>query len=540
MAPGRPLGKIAGPLVHLPTWFFIIGYPVFWLELYEFKSKDGVTSPLAWSLFALVAVVSCSRWMREPKDWRSELTLFWSSLRFSQRLLWTAAFVLAGTVVLMAVLAAAQPIHLTQEFDCLQYHYALPRQHLILGSFAHIPWAADDLFLLPIDFALAPFWFITVFPNKLPQLIIMFGLIAVLVRLSCALASLGRSWVPMLVVLAFLGSHGLGVQMGTAMLDLTVTYLFFAALDSLRTGQRWLGAVEGTFFVWSKPLMPVQVVIVVLLMAAVLGAAKCLKGQVVWGFVFKHWRRALGAFILLSLLVAGPFIVKSIHYAATPLFPLAPGIMGPWAKIETNPQAWHSLQQASQMWMNTVKDGYGHGRDLIAFLKHWWLLAVPEGSVNNAFDYPMGLPYLLFLIPFLFYFVTDLIRRRLCPWSVLALLVWGLWWFGSQQARFLYIPLLIIFIVTAVRFTKMSQCLLACLVAALALHVVSLWRAHNKDFLRPSFEVLRTQDQKLVVVSRNYFQHGSTGYVDWPQHDVAYAQFPVVVHKERLPHTVAF
>ena len=62
-------------------------------------------------------------------------------------------------ILLIIVLASVEPIHLMQEADCMNYHYGLPRQHLILGSFGHISWAADDLFLLPVDFSLSPFWF---------------------------------------------------------------------------------------------------------------------------------------------------------------------------------------------------------------------------------------------------------------------------------------------------------------------------------------------------------------------------------------------
>ncbi len=538
--------KINFPLAHLPTFFFIIGYPVFWLELYVFKAKEGVTSSLAWILFILVTAIAFWRWLKEPKkEGTFYRNAFLSSTNSIQRLFLFMGFLLGGIILTIVVLAALQPIHLMQESDCLQYHYTLPRQHLILGSFAHIPWAADDLFLLPVDFSLAPFWFATVLPNKLPQLIILFGLMGVLVRLACSLVRvLGPSqpWAPVLVLFAFLGSHGLGIQMGTGMLDLTAAYLFFAAWDSLQKGQWSLAAIEFTFFFWSKPFIPLQVIVVAALLVIIIFMARFLKYELTPQLHFLHWRRAFTLFLVLSLFVGGPFIVKSIVYAATPLFPFSPGMLGSWSKIQAYPQAWESLQQACHSFMTAAIKSYGHGRDLGAFLKHVWFLAVPEKGVNNAFDYPLGLPYLLFIVPFIFFFVRDLFKRQVCLLSVLVILLWGSWWFGSQQARFLYIPVILIFLITIVRFNpngfdKMSTTLLGCLVVALALHAVSVWGAHKADIGRPALTVLRDSDKKLLELNRTYLQNPS-GYIEWLEHDVAYAQFPVKVTREKLPHTI--
>jgi len=44
-----------------------------------------------------------------------------------------------------------------------------------------------------------------------------------------------------------------------------------------------------------------------------------------------------------------------------------------------------------------MKDAYGLKRSLPGFVKHFWLVAVPEQGVNNRFDYPLGLIYLLCL-----------------------------------------------------------------------------------------------------------------------------------------------
>jgi hypothetical protein len=53
-------------------------------------------------------------------------------------------------------------------------------------------------------------------------------------------------------------------------------------------------------------------------------------------------------------------------------------------------------------------------------------------------------------------------------------------------------------------------------------------------------EVLRTNDRQLVSLSRSYLEHNAAGLIDWPNHEIAYAQFPVMVRKEKLPHTIIF
>jgi hypothetical protein len=538
MAIYRSLGKITIPLSHLPTWFFIIGYPLFWLQLYTHTASDGVTSPLAWILFGSIILLSClssgGRGSGKPRTGPDDLQNNYD------RFLLAAGFGISLFIIGIVVLASFKPIHLIQESDCLQYHYTLPRQHLILGSFAHIPWAADDLFLLPMDFALAPFWFATVLPNKIPQLIIFLGLISVAWRLTSALAGERRPWAGPLIALVILGTHGFGIQMGTGMLDLAIVYLFLASLDSLRLGNWFLAGSEFTFFFWSKPLMPLEVIITMGIWASVFVLGRRGHWQIIDVFIFKHWRRALGLFMALSVLVAGPFVIKSIYYAATPFFPLAPGLMGTWGKIQNHPQSWHSLQQASQLWMEGTKNNYGHGRDLLSFIKHWWLLAVPEKGVNNAFDYPLGLTYLLMIGPFLFFLVKDISRRRFSPLSVLAAVIWLLWWFTAQQSRFLYVPLLIVFMVTIVRLEKISRGLFLCLLISLFLEALSLWGAHKADMGRWGVDVLRGQDKKLLELNHRYLENSLSNYMDWPSHDVAYAQFPVMVHKENLPHTILF
>jgi hypothetical protein len=534
MAVRRPFSEIV-PLSHLPTWFFIIGYPLFWLQLYTHTASHGITTVWSWILWGAIASVAfCFK--------RSNLLKTRLLRRFAPRndtIFWFIGFGIALFIILIVALASLKPIHLLQESDCMQYHYTLPRQHLILGSFAHIPWAADDLFLLPMEFALAPFWFATALPNKIPQFIIFLGLIAVAMRLTCALAGPLCPWVGPFVALVILGTHGFGIQMGTGMLDLAIGYLFLASLDSLRLGNWFLAAVEFTFFFWSKSLMPLEVFLILGILFSLYAIARLNHWQIINTFTFKHWRQALGLVILLSAFIGGPFVVKSIYYAGTPLFPLGPGLMQ-GAQIKSHPEAWQSLQAASRSWLEGTKNSYGHGRGLVSFIKHWWLVSVPENGVNNAFDYPLGLTYLLMIGPFLFFLVKDISQRKFSPLGVLAAVIWALWWFEAQQSRFLYVPLLLIFTVTIARLEKISKMLFAGILISLFLQTVSLWGAHKADMSKWGADTLRSQDKQLLELNRRYVDHSLSVYVDWPSHDVAYAQFPVMVHKENLPHTTLF
>ena len=165
-------------------------------------------------------------------------------------------------------------------------------------------------------------------PSKIPQLIIFFGLIAVVMHLTAALATERRPWAGPLAALVILGTHGFGIQMGTGMLDLAIIYLFFASLDSLRLGHWFLAGVEFTFFFWSKPPDAAGGIMAMGILAFVFLLACRNQWQIVDTFSLKDWRRAFGLFIVLSVAVGGPFIFKSMHYAGTPFFPLAPGMMG--------------------------------------------------------------------------------------------------------------------------------------------------------------------------------------------------------------------
>ncbi len=431
--------------------------------------------------------------------------------------------------------ASLLPPHLVQEFDVLNYHITLPRQHLLRGSFSHISWSTADLFFLPIDFALAPFWLATLLPNKLPQFFFVIGLLSVCGRLAWRFSG-GKIWPLVLLVAAILGSHNIGIQMGTAMLDIVICYLFLAALDSFLSQAIWLGVIELCFYVWSKPLIPVQLFVTLGIFGSVWlflwawGIRKniwAVSGEKIKEFAGNTQcalTKGPGLFLIFSLLVASPFIFKSLRYSGTPLFPLGTGVFRTLS-IPQSPERWAELKLKTTQWLAT-KDQYGSGRSLLEFAWHFWLVAVPEKGVNNRYDYPLGLMYLLFLGPFLFYFFSSLRQKILPLLSLWVVVSWGVWWFGAQQTRFLFIPLILMYLVVVLSIQVPSRVLLGAMLGAILLVSVSVYRANKQDLGRWGEAVLRQQDKELVQLGK---LKQAAGVITLPFYDVAYATFPVEV-----------
>ena len=94
------------PLFHLPTWFLIIGLPVFWLELYAFKGGQGVSSPLAWILFAAVFFLSSKS---EFFELISDIRNYYRSSAYFTRLYLIIGLVLAGLILSIVAYASFLP-----------------------------------------------------------------------------------------------------------------------------------------------------------------------------------------------------------------------------------------------------------------------------------------------------------------------------------------------------------------------------------------------------------------------------------------------
>ncbi len=157
----------------------IIGYPVYWLELYLFKSPMGKTTFLAPFLFILFFVGLCIYRYQNNILFVKKILDFFKELDLGAKVLIGIGSFLSLFILGIVFYSSLFPPHLVQEFDFLNYHVTIPRQHLITHSFAHLPWSSADLYLMPVQFALTPFWLCTKLLNKLPQFIFLMGLISI-------------------------------------------------------------------------------------------------------------------------------------------------------------------------------------------------------------------------------------------------------------------------------------------------------------------------------------------------------------------------
>jgi len=522
-------------IAHLPTLLLAIGYPIFWLELYLLRSHGGHTTMLAPCLFFVLVLYVLIKQKNIIYD-----QIINVKRNFSQCSVFFKSFIIIGSVfsiviILCAFYASLLPPHLIQESDALNYHISIPRQHLILGSFQHISWSTADLYLLPIDFALAPFWLFTEYPNKFPQFIFSIGLLLIAMRLTRKITR-NDFLCQILVVFGILGSHNVGIQLGTAMLDVILCYLLLAALDSLLDKRLFMCAIEFAFYFWSKSFVPLQVMFIVILMFFLYFILKNLDfNKIGWSAqnlivtqgidMRKKCRKFTILFLLISIFVAGPFLGKTLYYAGTPLYPFFPGMIQINKNIDKSSLAWKSLLSKSQKAVST-RDQYGSGRSPIEFMRHLWLIAVPEKGVNNRYDYPVGLMYLLCLGPFLSTLVRSVKDKEFLILPVFVTLFWMSWWLGSHQSRFLYVPIVLLLIVVMAQKKFHSKAFAIGVILCLVLVSLSVFRAHKSDFGKSAWDVLRKKDKELLNLSKTV---KGDQVVQLSYFDIAFADFPVEV-----------
>lgn len=499
------------------------------------KDNAGRTTLSAWVLFSVFSLVVCIICRNQFSIRISEYYFLWSKKSNFSKVIIGCCLLVSFCIALVAFYAALLPPHLIQEYDALNYHLSLPRQHLILNSFTHLTWSSADLFPLPIDFALAPYWFSTKLINKFPQFIFFLGLVAVSMRLVNQISKktvLGS----MIVMFAIFASSNIGIQLGLAMLDIVLCYLFIAAVDSFLTGAVFMAAIEFTFFFFAKAFLPVQVIVLFFAMACVFFLVKMkVFKNIGFGFrdnidvlmICEYKRRGKKFFLIflgLSLFIGMPFVSKSIAVSKTPLYPFFPGIMEGRNNFQKDFIFWDSLIERSTK-LCTAKDSYGSGRSPLEFVKHLWLIAVPEKGVNNRYDYPVGLMYLLFVGPFLFFLINAIRKNHISILSLFIVFYWGTWWLGSQQTRFLYIPIILMYICVILKKSAVSKILLLMINFSLLIVLISLVRAHRPDFVKSRYDVLRPKDKQLIEMANTVKDYPVI--LDYP--DVAYAPFPVEV-----------
>ncbi len=469
-----------------PLIFWMIGLAEF-LAYVLVLGPTSQPSAAAWAVSATAFVALCYR------DRARIIEAF--RVRSDDRLA-TFGF-LALALIVMAMLGLAgfesfKPPHLPQEYDAIMYHMGIPRQHLFAGNLKFLDWSVADLYPMSIQWGLAPYWFSLTWIQKVPQFVFALGCLSTLLSLGRRFAGPGlRAFVP---AIAFVVSHGVMIQLGTAMMDLANLYFLLAAVDAFCSRRYAIGGVALGVFLSAKAFYPIQ--------GALIGGA-------LLGFAFLRDREALEArkkgivqFATLAIVVASALLARSawidLQRTGTPFFPIAtcvwkaaPGCQG---------LAGELIRESSQHIHAAVSTTYGNGKGPLAFVRHLWRVAVPTQGVNNEFDYPLGLPWLL-LLPFIALTLGSARSRELpFPYILaLGLLFWAFWWVSSQQARWLYPTLALGWLGTleAQRRTHL-RVIFACLLASGLLSFASEWRALKASLTTPAAQLQRSHEEVVV------------------------------------------
>jgi hypothetical protein len=420
--------------IFLPTLFWFCG-------LLEFLSHTLLARPTAvtsgWSVW-LTVLLACwagVKIFRRPDERMKEPMRWWLASLKESPLLLKGALLATGGILVLALLEARLPPHLEHEYDAINYHMGLAKQHLLQGGLRHLWWSAADLWPMPIQWGLAPFWFSSQTHHKLPQFIAALWALGLLLALSRRSEQRSEqpgylTWIP---VLAFASTQGVMFQLGTAMMDLTILYFLLAFLYALRRDRPCWAALHLAVFASSKAFMPVQ------------AAAIALFGL---GFYWLKDRHACRAFIrkqAIMLMLACAFTLillsrtlwVSLERAGTPLFPFATCLISSVAGCQG--RAGEVIRESAARHLQS-RDDYGQGRGMGAFLRHLWAVAVPSKSnkFNNEYDYALGLGWLLWVV-LLVASVPRWIKQRAIPFVVVvAIGFWITWWLGSHQSRWLY------------------------------------------------------------------------------------------------------
>ncbi|MGK5089833.1 hypothetical protein WDW86_19960 [Bdellovibrionota bacterium FG-2] len=494
---------------YFPTLFWVLGLIEF-LSIVLFQGPQSRTSGVSvWvSLIVLSAAVVGQRRVlheRVRASFRDFRAAPWS---------FHILFVLTAMIFILSAVEARLPPHLPQEYDAINYHMGLPRQHLIQGTLSFLDWSTADLWPATVQWGFASSWFSGAFPQKIPQFLCSFWAFLVMVRLGRRLLTgsfLG--WVPALAVFS---AHGVVIQLGTAMLDLTHLYFLLAAIDGFLSDRKVSAALNLALFATLKAFGPIQVIIVLACFGALAGYS--------YPRLFRSWARKLapviGLAVLFSLLLLSRTIWVDMKRAGTPLFPLATCLVSSVSGCS----GWEgvAIRKSSQQ-LFVAANGYGMGRGIGSFLNHLWRVAVPGGGVNNSYDYPLGLPWLLWCLFFVFSLPEIFRSRRVPVFIALSASFWLVWWLGSQQSRWLY-PVLALGWLGTLEIQKRvrAHVLCICLVISASFSLISHYRAFRADIWKSPSEIYEQQVKSL--------KWDATGKVPLSK-EMLYVDRPVTDHK---------
>ena len=145
-------------------------------------------------------------------------------------------------------------------------------------------------------------------------------------------------------------------------------------------------------------------------------------------------------------------------------------------------------------------DAYGLGRGAGAIISHLWRISVPAvGSVNNVYDYPLGLTWVLLLVLLAGSAPAWVKAKRIPPELMLAAVLWLLWWVTSQQSRWLY-PFIAFGLLATVQLQLRvnRRLLVAVLAGAACISLLSQARAISTDMGALAGSIQAQQEASIV------------------------------------------
>ena len=479
----RPMSPF---VLYWPIVLWALGFIEFHLTVF-FGPRNGHT--LGISLWISLAMLVAELWRCRNATLRVAGMLA-GEMRRAPILFWLLCAVQAGMFAL-ASYEAHFPPHWPQEGDAINYHMALPRQHLFWRSLEHLPWSMTDLFSMPLQYGFAAVWFMGVTINKWPQFLgalWAFGILLALGRRQAAHSFSG--WIP---ALAMFTTHGVMVQLGMAMLDLTNLYLLLAT---------WHAAVHRRPFWWvahialyaaAKAFHPAQAGVLVLALLA-------------YYYLFEREtvisnRRHIVLYGLLAtavfLLISARSIWIAIERAGTPIYPLAVCAIQSVPGCQSEAGA---IIRANAKLVISAAGSYGLGYGVSGLFTHFWRVAVPAfGSVNNEYDYPLGLAWPLMLILLLGAIPHWYSVRKVSPEQLMAVLLWIFWWFTSHQSRWLFPVIALGLLATVYIQIRMNhKLLLGSIIISGLFSALSLARSIQSD-LNISAADIQSQLQRAIV-----------------------------------------
>ncbi|MGE4232443.1 MAG: hypothetical protein AB7F43_03855 [Bacteriovoracia bacterium] len=506
-------------LLFWPTLLWFLGYLEYFTQVYWGAPSLRMSGI---SVFVSILILICCLFF-QLKAIRSFIDELLDSLASESKIINLLLWALIGVqflIFFVSALESRSPPHLPQENDAINYHYALVKQHLLHGSFHHINWFSADLWPMPIQYGIGPFWFLDTVYHKIPSFLFSLWIFAMMLGFGLHLSKKKRDlWY--LPALIFFTTHGVVIQLGIAMLDLPILYFLTASIYSLfilKNKYLWLGALHLAVFASAKAISPLQTGAVLFVFGIFVLTRKKIdkkffrlpKKEMVKFFAL--------TFLFFSVLFARSFWV-SMHRAGTPLFPFATCIFS----VEgcNGPQGEIIKDSAKQQLAD--KNTYGDGNGPIAFLRHLYLVSVPLKGVNNRYDYPAGFGWLVLMLLFLMRIFTRVPDDRYRVLLYISLSFWVVWWIGSHQTRWLY-PVMLFGLLSSIDLLSKvkPQILVSVLLISATLSLASHYRSFAPTLCEPADIIEHQQKSKIKLDPRtkNIITE-ETLYVDEPLYDHA-------------------